>query len=129
MFSERKMGTPARLMASKSVKSDAPDKSQNLKNSRRANATIIKLMVDSCTNKFLFSTFVGRVKSDQPTIKTTNPCGLGFRRFSNQGYLQMVALIIAKLLYEIRNKPSANRFAFNEFFGQTFHQVPGLVIR
>jgi hypothetical protein len=67
------MGTPARFMTSKSVKSDGTDKSQNLKNSRRANATIIKLMVDSCTHKFSFFTFVGRVKSDQYTIKATIP--------------------------------------------------------
>jgi hypothetical protein len=59
------MGTPARLMALTSDKSDGTDKSQNLKNSRRANATIIKLMVDSCTHKFSFFTFVGRVTLDR----------------------------------------------------------------
>jgi hypothetical protein len=78
MFSERKMGTPARLMVPTSVKSDGTDKSQNLKNSRRANATIIKLMVDSCTHKFSFFTFVGRVKSDQPTINANKPVSEGF---------------------------------------------------
>ncbi len=88
MFSERKMGTPARLMATKSVKSDGTDKSQNLKNSRRANATIIKLMVDSCTHKFSFSTFVGRVKSDQPTIIATRPYASGYYRYQ----LQVAAL-------------------------------------
>ncbi len=57
----------------KSAKSDGTDKSQNLKNSRRANATIIKLMVDSCTHKFSFFTFVGRVKSGQPNVDATHP--------------------------------------------------------
>jgi len=47
---------------------DVTDKSQNLKNSRRANATIIKLMVDSCTHKFSFFTFVGRVINELHTI-------------------------------------------------------------
>jgi hypothetical protein len=50
---------------SRLVTLDGTDKSQNLKNSRRANATIIKLMVDSCTHKFSFFTFVGRVTLDR----------------------------------------------------------------
>ena len=50
---------------SRLVTLDGTDKSQNLNNSRRANATIIKLMVDSCTHKFSFFTFVGRVTLDR----------------------------------------------------------------